>query len=432
MHLLALGLKLPVAAGLEWQVPREAKEVKSTPKSFARKLHGRVQGPDGDIAFGEDKGDGDKPAKAYCGAGLIAIAAPDAFVYHELPCGEDEEQMVWVCGVGRGVPLPGFDDVVTVPRAREKYNDFVSFNSEAQVYGSLNEARESLLELLARVDEKQRKTAVLVKAGVSLVAVTAAVGVPVLLGAAALVYFQFEDARQRDQLSRQQMIERQLATAAQRQQLEDLRVSFAADVAAKRQDLASQADAMLTVDEWVRVLSQQVPLSFKGWHPLSASCQPATCSVKWRGASQSLPLHVLELPGASESVDVVSPSTLFEVARAPRSVRERVGKNFKLDLLSFGKATGSIVTVAMKGDPQVMSVEPSKLLREQGAVPVAIGTVGRFQATFTNLIALREFARWVQPYAVSLERMEAVAFAPNVGTPAYQVDGMFVVADQTK
>jgi len=432
MRLLPLGLKFPVAAGLDWQLPRDPKAVRDTPRQFARKLHGRVEGQDGDIAFGEDKGEGDRSASAYCGAALIAAAAPDAFVYHELPVGEDEEPLIWVCGVGRGVPMPGFDAVLPVSEARAKYTEFVSFNNNAQVYGSLSESRASLEELFTRVTEKQRKACRLVRAGVSTGAVVAALALPLIVGGVTIGVMQYEQARERERITHQQMIERELASALQRKQIEDQRNSFNAEVAARRREFAEQPETMETVDGWVTLLSKQVPISHKGWQPLSAGCTRAACTVRWRPGQQALPIHMLELPGRLESSDVANPTTVIELSAAPASARSKVSKVFKLDLLSFSKATGTVMTVTLRGEPQQVRVEPTKDLAALGQQPVAVATIGRFQATFSNLLALREFARWARPLALSIERMEAVAFSPTVGSPAYQIEGMFVLADDAR
>jgi hypothetical protein len=52
-----------------------------------------------------------------------------------------------------------------------------------------------------------------------------------------------------------------------------------------------------------------------------------------------------------------------------------------------------------------------------------------FKATFMNLVALREFVQRIRPYAVEIDSLEAVAFAPNVGAPSWTVEGRYVVRD---
>lgn len=431
MRLLSFGLKLPVAVQLEWQLPREPKEIKDAPRRFATKFYGRIDGEDGDVALGEDTGVGDRGRKAYCGAALIALAAPDAFVFHELPVEGDEAPTAWICGVRGGLPLPGFDAILPISEARTRYNEFLSFNSAAQVYGSLSEAREAVADLVGRLDAKQLKRALLLKHGISLVTVASAIGIPLLVSAAVVGYLKFEEVRARDRLTHQQMIEREMASAKQRERIAELRAGFESQVAAKRLELELMPEPMHSVDGWVRLLSTKVPISFAGYAPLSANCKRTECTVRWRPSPQALPIHMLELPGKPESTELAAPSTALVVAPVPTSTRKKVGGHFKLELLSFAKSSASTVTVVIREDAKPVRVVPHKDLEPLGLAPVLVGTVGRFQASFTNLVALREFARWVQPYAVALERLEAVAFAPNVGTPAYHVEGVFLVEDQT-
>jgi hypothetical protein len=432
MRLIYLGPKLPVAVEFEWQLARDQREAKAKLKQFKRKWYGRVVGDGGDIALGEDTGAGDRASNVLCGATLVAMAAPQAFVYHALPAQDDQDQEVWICGIRDGLPLHGFDAILPVADARAKYIEFVSFNSAAQVYGNLNEAKESLEQLVERVPDKQRKHAVLVRHGISAAVLAVLMCLPFALGALLFSYYKFEEARERERLSTLEMIKRRTATEAHMKRLADMKVAFDAEVAAKKFELQMQAEPARMVDIWVDTLSNQVPLSFKGWQPLTANCVKTVCTLTWRPTAQALPAHIPELPGEAVSTTPNAPTTALKVQGAPLSTRQRVNRRFDLDLLSFGKATGTVATVTLRGEPRVVQVTPPQELAQQGVAPVPVGTVGQFAATFTNLVAVREFARWIEPYAVVIDRMEAAAFAPNVGTAAYHIEGQFVVAEKVE
>lgn len=432
MRLFNLGQKLPVAAELEWQLARDQRDAKRKLKHFKRKWYGRVVGDGGDIALGEDLGNGDKSSNVLCGAALVALAAPQAFVFHSLPHPEasEEEPEVWICGIRDGLPLHGFDAVLPVADARAKYNEFVSFNSAAQVYGTLNEAKESLEELFAHVPEKARKNALMVRSGISSAVLVVLMGLPVALAALAYSYYEFEEARARDRLTFEEMVKRQAATAAQKQRMAELRQTFDAEVATKRFELQMLADAPMVVDNWIEALSTQVPLSYMGWRPVTANCAKITCTLTWRPDPQALPNAVPDLPGKVELMSPTAPTTSMSTASTQVSNRQLVGKHFDLDLMSWGKAANSAVTMSLKGDPRPVQVSPAQELAQTGVAPVHIATVGSFAASFSNLVALREFARWVGRHAVVIDKMEAAAFAPGVGTVAYHIEGRYVVEDK--
>lgn len=421
-----LGLGLPVVVGLHWHLAKDAKEARARLKGFARKVYGRVVNEAGEVALGEVQGDGPTPGQAYCGAALVAAGAPAAFVFHELPADDGTAAEVWICGVFDGVPAYGFEAILPVREARAKYTEFVSICPSVRIIGSLNDAAETLEGLLARVDKKRRAVALMQRSGIRPKTVGAVVMLAALLGLAGLWYERLEEVSQREKLSLRQAIRREVSTKDEAQRVAALRERFEAEVAARAAEVQRQPDAVAIVDAWLATITHEVPFSRNGWQPVRARCVAASCEVTWRPGPASLPVHVVGLPGRPQQGQTGEPVTAFDVGPVEATAKLVLAEDFGLALLSFGKLARA--NVDLRGEPKPVVVTPTADQRAVGMLPRTVGTAAGYSAAFSNVLALREFAKWIRPYAVTIDSLEVVAFVPGPGSPSFTIEGRYMLA----
>ena len=91
----------------------------------------------------------------------------------------------------------------------------------------------------------------------------------------------------------------------------------------------------------------------------------------------------------------------------------------------MSSASSGQANVVQAPTPAPVVVSPPAELKD--LKPVVLGTVGTFKASFTNLLALREFLNVLRPYAVEVEHFEATAFAPSIGSPGWSLEGRYIV-----
>lgn len=424
-RLLDLGLAKPVAVGLWWSVvdPTEAKAARRDVRGKAYAT--LTSGTTNEVAIGDDTDRVAAPGKALCGAALVASVAPTAFVYHSIGVADGGEELVWICGIQHGIPVPGFEDVVVVSEAREKYTTFASASDDVLLIGTLDEAKSSLQEILQRVEPKALRGAVLKASGLQIGHALAIMLAVVLAIVAVAGYFQLEDKRKRERLQWEEMVRRQAKSEAERKRLDDLRMAFEQKVATKREELAAQHDVAAAVNAWLEFLAHQVPVSYKGWVPLRASCRIEGCMIFWRPTTAALPIDGRRLPGTLHGWAANEVSTSFPLKLLPREVRTPADVEFQYRLLSMSSASSGQANVVQAPTPAPVVVSPPAELKD--LKPVVLGTVGTFKASFTNLLALREFLNVLRPYAVEVEHFEATAFAPSIGSPGWSLEGRYIV-----
>lgn len=424
-RLLDLGLSKPVAAGLDWEAV-ELPQAKASVKGVRGKAYALIASVDtNEVAIGGDPANVASPGKHLCGAALIAAYAQSAFVYHSIGVQEGGEELVWICGVQHGIPVPGFEAVLPVGEARQKYSEFASYADNPLLIGSLDEAKLSLQDVVDKLDGKAVKAASLKATGIQLGQALLALLLFAITVAMFLFYQHLEEQRKREQLQWEQMLKRQAATEAERKRLENLRLEFERKVAAKREELAAQRDPARAVENWLQFLANEVPVSHQGWVPLRASCRVDGCMVFWRPGQTALPIDGRRLPGTLQTWAANEVSTRFAMEGVARQPRVGADSEFQYRLLSFSGATSGQAQVMSAPDPTPVVLTPPAELKE--LQPVNLGTVGTFKATFTNLLAVREFLNVVRPYAVEIDHFEATAFAPNVGTPGWSLEGRYIV-----
>jgi len=424
-RLLELGLSKPVAVGLWWSVV-DPGEAKSALKDVRGKAYATLtSATTKEVAIGDDTDHVAAAGKTLCGAALVASVAPSAFVYHSIGATEGGEELVWICGIQQGIPVPGFEDVVVVAEAREKYTTFASASDDVLLIGTLDEAKSSLEEILQRVEPKALKGAVLKASGLQLGHALAIMLVVVLAIVFVVGYFQLEEKRKREKLEWEEMVRRQAKSEAERKRLDDLRKAFEEKVAAKREELAAQRDSALTVSAWLDFLAQEVPVSHKGWVPLRASCRTEGCMVFWRPTAAALPIDGRHLPGALHGWAANEVSTNFPLKALPREVRIPADDEFQYRLLSMAGVTAGQANVVQAPAPAPVVISPPAELKD--LQPVTLGTVGTFKVSFTNLLALRAFLNVIRPYAVEIDHFEATAFAPSIGSPGWSLEGRYIV-----
>lgn len=424
-RLLEFGLARQVATGLVWSVVDQP-DAKTAVKQVSGKAYAVVtSGTTNEVAVGDDVDGVVAPGKAYCGAALVAAYAQSAFVYQSIGSSIGGEELVWVCGIQHGIPVPGYEAVLVPSEARQKYSEFASFADDILIVGTLDEAKITLEQVLEKLETKVVKATALKAAGLQLG--QALIGVVVFAGlVSAFVFYQhLEEKRQREKLSYEQMLRKEAATAAEKRRLEELRRAFEEKVAVKRQELAAQRDPAVVVDQWLDFIAHEVPVSVKGWQPLRANCRVDGCTVFWRPSPTALPIDGRALPGSLQSWAINEVSTKFLLKAPSPAVRVGADSEFRYRLLSIAGVSAGTANVMQAPEPSPVVVSPPADLKD--VQPVTLGTVGSFKASFTNLLAVREFLTLIRPYAVEVDQFEATAFAPNVGSPGWSLEGRYVV-----
>lgn len=270
--------------GIEWLIEANAKAAGAAAKSHPGRLSLKHKLPDKKVLLGLAPEGARLSKNMIPGALALATSVREGLVCHEIP-GTD---LVWLCAISDGAPLPGFDEVLEKSAYRTRASEVMTYYPNATLIGNLPGSQVSLLEILATADKK-RLDALKIRSplffptiigGGLLFLVAAAVGVNSHLERQALL--KAEQERMQQEAAKAAMD----SEAAKKLQMQELALfdSFKKEVATARQAVSNYRSADEYLERWTAIYNS-VPDMIGGFRLQSFSCNEEVCHACWVGIS---------------------------------------------------------------------------------------------------------------------------------------------------
>lgn len=329
------------------------------------------------------------------GALVLANIMGNAVIFQDM--GDD---LVWVCAVNQGVPIPGFDRVQGKDQALLTLAEVLSFMPHLRQVGTHAQATSTLSDVLLGLDRAKRRNSRILIPGQSR---ERAFRIILLAGLMVSVYMAADWLWPKiapppvppvvnAPVSAPPPVVDAAKLAAQEQ--------FRRELEQARRELLDAASPSGQFLLWY-AFWRDIPLSVMGFRPTKAQCAPLYCDVKWQRPHGALPSDSSRLPGVLQAVE--SDGVLMRTALAPLLKRQYTNAS--------GASGTHLQDVRAGMNPQIMTLQinraqesitypPAKTAEKDKAV--TIGARGMWILSSKNPIFLQAALEQMQQPGVEL------------------------------
>lgn len=270
--------------GLEWQIESSGKGKSRTQEVSGGRKCARIRLPSKQVLVGVRTDSSSIPAKSIPGALAIALAYRECLVCHEIPGTE----LVWLCAITDGAPIPGFDEVLSQEIYRQRAAEVMTYYPNAQIVGNIPGAVARLEDVIATVPPKKLAALRIRSPYFKLIVLLNVASAIIALLVAGNSYIEKQKEIEAERLRMQAEAEMAQMSSMESSRMQAQEVAyfdkFKKEVEEARASVSMYSNPVKYINQWVRIY-ESLPDMRGSFLLHSFSCDLDKCHIGWIGAS---------------------------------------------------------------------------------------------------------------------------------------------------
>jgi len=353
--------------------------------------------------------------KYMAGAAILAATGSSAAIYQKM-----EDDLVWVCAAANGLPLVGFDLVLSKKDADEHLQSIEDSLGKIAVYGDGPGSVGSVDDLIDVTTSKALKASHLFQESIAIYIIGGGV-IAVLLALGGAYFYVDHKAKQK---AEEEMIA--AAQIAAIQAAEQAKKALEAHLLSAQASFNTYKAIKPMVNEWLSVF-KSLPLTYEGWSPTEINCQPTDCNVVWKREKGALVSSYTALPGQSHALTNNDQATTLLPLSASQQVSIGVPTKETVNYLrDFSLLTTNAFTFSYSEPAPYFSGVPDG---QDLSLQKALGLEGTFKITTSSSLNLNLAINKLPRQGFSAATMKITAITPLRDTYSIELNGKYRVTE---